>query len=98
MSPAADLALLRLEEELALIKRLAVFPDVVEAAAYYLEPHRLSYFLTELAATFHAYYNKHRILTDEGGLTQARLHLAAALKLVFANALGLLSVSAPERM
>jgi arginyl-tRNA synthetase len=98
MSPAADLAPLRLEEELALIKRLAVFPDVVEAAAYYLEPHRLPYFLTDLAATFHAYYNKHRILTDEPGLTQARLHLAAALKLVFANALGLLSVSAPEKM
>jgi arginyl-tRNA synthetase len=98
MAPTADLSLLGLEEELSLIKRLAVFPDVVAAAAYYLEPHRLSYYLTELAATFHAYYNKHRILADEAGLTQARLHLAAALRSVFANALRLLSVSAPERM
>ena len=98
MEQRADFSLLRLEEELALIKRLAVYPDVVEGAAYYLEPHRLSYYLTDLAATFHAYYNKHRILADEADLTQARLHLAAALRLVFANALGLLSVSAPERM
>jgi arginyl-tRNA synthetase len=98
MALNADFSLLKLDEELALIKRLAVYPDVVEGAAYFLEPHRLSYFLTQLAATFHAYYNKHRILSEEPGLTQARLHLAAALKLVFGSALRLLSVSAPERM
>ena len=98
MAERADLGLLSLPEELGLIKRLAVFPDVAQAAAYYLEPHRLSYYLTELAANFHAYYNKHRILTDDDALTQARLHLSAALRLVFANALALLSVSAPERM
>jgi arginyl-tRNA synthetase len=98
MEEGADFGLLKLEEELALIKRLAVYPDVVEGAAYYLEPHRVAYYLTDLAAQFHAYYNKHRILSEEPGLTQARLHLAAALKAVFANALGLLSVSAPESM
>ncbi|MFH0810888.1 MAG: arginine--tRNA ligase, partial [Pseudomonadota bacterium] len=96
--PEADLGRLHLPEELALIKRLAVWPDVVEAAAFYLEPHRVSYYLTDLAATFHAYYNRHRILSEDTATTQTRLLLAAALKSVFANALALLSVNVPESM
>jgi len=90
--------LLTLPEEQTLIKAAIRFPDVVEAAARMLEPHRLTFYLNDTAGLFHSYYNKCKVLTDEESVTKARLYLVAALKIIFQNGLTLLGVSAPERM
>jgi arginyl-tRNA synthetase len=71
---------------------------VVTAAARAREPHRLAYYLTELAGEFHPYYKAHRIITEDRASTLARLGLAAAVGQVVRNGLGLLGVSAPESM
>lgn len=89
---------LNLPEELQLIKQMAIYPYIVEGSAYHFEPHRIPYYLTQLASSFHGYYNKYRILSHDSDLTQARLYLVAALKIVLENGLDLLGVSAPERM
>lgn len=89
---------LNLPEELQLIKQMAIYPHIVEGSGYYFEPHRIPYYLTQLASSFHAYYNKYRILSPDFDLTQARLYLVAALKVVLENGLDLLGISAPERM
>ncbi|MFQ5898384.1 MAG: arginine--tRNA ligase [Candidatus Methylomirabilia bacterium] len=93
-----DLDPLTLPEELGLIKRLLHFPAVVAGAARALEPHRIAYYLQELAATFHPYYNRHRVVGDDLRLTQARLALVAAVGQVVRNGLALLGVAAPEKM
>ncbi len=93
-----DLGLLRLGEEQSLIKRLLQFPHVVAAAARTLEPHRIAYYLQELAGLFHPYYKGHRVIGDDVALTNARLALAAGVGLVVRNGLDLLGVSAPEKM
>jgi arginyl-tRNA synthetase len=90
--------LLALPEELALLKMLANYPELVEGAARNLEPHRLTYFLTELASQLHSYYYKHRFITDDEWLTQARLWLVSSIKTVLAHGLGILGVEAPETM
>lgn len=95
---AANLSLLTLPEEFALLKLLDSYPDVVEGAAQYLEPHRVTYFLTELAAQLHAYYYKHRFISESPELTQARLFLVQGIKTVLAQGLKLLGVEAPESM
>jgi arginyl-tRNA synthetase len=97
-APEDDLDPLDLQEEMALIKQLALYPELVIGAAQALEPHRLATYLHDLAAQFHGYYTRHRIISDDRNLTQARLALVAALRVVMSNALGLLGVSAPERM
>jgi len=94
----AVLALLNLPEELALLKLLSTYPDVVEAAARHLEPHRITYFLTDLAAQLHSYYYKHRIISDSPDLTQARLHLVEGIKVILDHGLKLLGVEAPDSM
>jgi arginyl-tRNA synthetase len=93
-----DLKRLSLSEEMALIKQLSLYPEVVENSARFLEPHRLPYYLTELASAFHSYYKHHRIIQDDLGLAQARYHLVKAIRVVVGNGLGLLGVSAPEQM
>ncbi|MFZ5584801.1 MAG: arginine--tRNA ligase [Thermodesulfobacteriota bacterium] len=95
---AVDLARLELEEEVALARRLAEFGETAEAAARNLEPHRVTYYLHELAGAFHSYYNAHRILADDPALAAARLLLSQAVGAVLAQGLGLLGVSAPEAM
>ncbi|MBW1953960.1 MAG: arginine--tRNA ligase [Deltaproteobacteria bacterium] len=94
----ANLELLTLPEEIALIKLLASYPDVVEAAAQFLEPHRITFFLTDLAAQLHSYYYKHRFISESEELTQARLFLVQGIKTVLAQGLKLLGVEAPESM
>jgi arginyl-tRNA synthetase len=89
---------LSLPEELELAKRLAAYPEAVEGAAVFLEPHRITYFLTELASQLHSYYYKHRFITEDAELTRARLALVKGVKTVLAHGLGLLGVSAPETM
>ena len=93
-----DLATLTLPEEMGLLKMLAGYPEVVEGAARQLEPHRITFFLTELAAHLHAYYYKHRFISDEARLTRARLHLGRGVKTVLAHGLRILGVEAPETM
>jgi arginyl-tRNA synthetase len=93
-----DLAPLRLAEEQALLKRLVGFPDLVAGAAHALEPHRVAYWLAELAGLFHPYYRAHRVLQEDRGLMLARLALCTAVGQVVANGLDLLGVTAPERM
>ncbi|MDY0211864.1 MAG: arginine--tRNA ligase [Desulfuromonadaceae bacterium] len=93
-----DLSLLSLEEELALVKLLHRYPQIIEAAALHYEPHRITFYLQELAARFHSYYNQQRVIVENASMTQARLYLVNAVKIVLANALRVLGVSAPEQM
>ncbi|MGN3975042.1 arginine--tRNA ligase [Tsuneonella sp. SYSU-LHT278] len=93
------------QEELALVKLAAQFPRAVEAAAAAREPHRIAFFLYDLAAAFHAYWNlgndapdKRFIVADDRELTAARLFLAAQIGLVIRNGLALLGVEAVEEM
>ncbi|HEY5594037.1 MAG TPA: arginine--tRNA ligase [Nitrospiria bacterium] len=85
-------------EELKLMKRLDSLPKLIEESAHALEPHRLTFYLLELAGILHHYYYKHRIISDDPDLTQARLLLVSSVRTVMANAMGILGVSAPERM
>jgi arginyl-tRNA synthetase len=94
----ADCSGLTLDEELALTKLLARYPEVVAGAAEQLEPHRLVFYLQELAAAFHSYYNRQRVLVDDPAVTRARLLLVNAVRVVLRNALELLGMTAPERM
>ncbi|HEY5506228.1 MAG TPA: DALR anticodon-binding domain-containing protein, partial [Coriobacteriia bacterium] len=84
--------------ELALIRKIAEFPEVVEVAAEQLAPHKLPHYAEDLAATFHQFYTLCRVVTEDAELTTARLALVDATRLTLARALGLLGVSAPERM
>ncbi|MBF0440102.1 MAG: arginine--tRNA ligase [Magnetococcales bacterium] len=93
-----DLSRLVAPEELDLIRLLGVFPEVVESAALSREPHRLTYYLLELAAVFHGYYNNYRILDEDPELRGARLSLIRAAGQVIANGLTLMGVSAPVSM
>ncbi len=93
-----DLALLTEDAEQALIKRLADYPTVVQAAAENLEPHRIITYLEELAQMVSVWYHNHRVLGVEQEVSQARLVLARAVQIVLRNALTLIGVRAPERM
>jgi arginyl-tRNA synthetase len=93
-----DLTPLQSAEEIRLTKLVAKFPDLIEEIARTLEPHRLSYYLTELAGEFHRYYNKYRILDAPKNMCAARFVLAQAVKVVIGKGLLLLGVSAPEKM
>ena len=93
-----DLSSLTSSEEIEIIKKMDSFPDVIESAARYLEPHRISYFVTDLAAMFHSYYNKNRVISDDPGLTAARLILMVALRQVFQMGFDLLGIEAPTSM
>ncbi len=100
----AALERLVLPEELALIRAMAEFPGLLEEIARTLQPHRLTYYLGELAAQFHRYFNlgtkhpEHRVITDDGDLSRARLMLIEGVRTVIANGLELLGVHRPERM
>jgi arginyl-tRNA synthetase len=94
----AKLNLLNLTEELDLIKTITRFPEVVEGAARTLEPHRLTFYLNDLAAIFHSYYNKNKVISDDGELTAARMFLVKSVRTVLENALTMLGVSTPEKM
>jgi arginyl-tRNA synthetase len=94
--------LLTHDREGDLIRTIGDFPKVVTAAADLREPHRIARYLEELAGTYHRFYTDCRVLPqgDEpaGDLHTARLALCGATRQVLANGLGLLGVSAPERM
>ena len=94
----AELERLTAPEEVAVVRLLAQFADIVEEASAALEPHRVIFYLIDLAGEFHRFYNRHRVLIDDRDLAAARFHLARAVKTVVADGLELLGVSAPETM
>ena len=94
----ADLAPLGGERELALCARLAAFPEVIVDAARDYAPHAIAFYLKDLAAEFHSYYNAERILVEDVPQRSARLALVAALRQVLRNGFRVLGVSAPESM
>lgn len=97
-SDEADLSLLDLEEEQNIIKALAKYPEVVEEAALAYEPHRLTFYLQDLAGLLHNYYFKHRVITEDLKRTAAKLFLMKQVRTVIQGALKILGVNAPERM
>ena len=94
----ADLSLLTAPTEAALMLELAAYPAMLQRAAAGLAPHDVAFYLRGLAAAFHSYYAAERFLVDDAALARARLALLAATAQVLRNALGVLGVSAPERM
>lgn len=93
-----DFKLLREEYEQALARKLADFPGEVTSAAVNLAPQRMARYLHELAGLLHSFYNSHRVITSPGELTKARLLLVDATRITLKNGLGLLGLTAPERM
>ncbi len=93
-----DLSLLAEEEELALIRELERFPELIAAAAKAREPNRLFQYLSEVATLFHRFYHEHQIVSGDAALSGARLALCRATRQVFVNGLDLMGVDAPERM
>lgn len=93
-----ELALLALPEEQALIKQASRYPDLALSAAEALEPHRMTFYLQELAGMLHRFYFGHRIIIEDAALTKARLVLMRAIRIVLHNGLDLLGISAPEQM
>lgn len=81
-----------------LVKELSRFPGEVLKAAENLEAHRIAFYATALAEAFHAFYNSEKVLGEEDGVMRARLLLVEATRIVVANCLRLLGISAPERM
>ena len=95
---AADLAPLTGEKELSLCARIAEFPATIAAAAQEYAPHTIGFYVRELAAEFHGWYNAERLLVDDEAAKRARLALAVAVRQVLRNGLRILGVSAPETM
>ena len=93
-----DLTPLSSPYEEALLRRLDDFPEVLATAARELAPHLVTFYLRELAAEFHSYYNAEQFLVDDAGLRRARLALVVAVGQVVRNGLDVLGVSAPEKM
>jgi len=93
--------LIDLPEEVQLIKLMARYPETVTQSALLMEPHRIPFYLRELAAAFHAYYHdrgKHQVVSDNAALSEARLYLVSAIRIVIRNGLTLMGVSAPQTM
>jgi arginyl-tRNA synthetase len=103
-APDSVLHRLALDEEMALIRLMADFPNLLEDISRTLEPHRLTYYLAELASLFHKYFNlgtkesEKRIVGEDRESSQARLCLIEGLRIVLSNGLRLLGIHAPERM
>ena len=96
--PRADLGLLDNPHELAVAAKLGEFPEVVEAAARELAPHVIAFYLKDLAAAFHSYYNAERMLVEDAALKDARVALAAAVRQVIRNGMAIIGVSCPQSM
>jgi len=98
---SGDVSLLTHPSELALIRLMLQFPEVIETAALKLAPHHLTYYATELASAFHAFYRDCRVLSSDPAdaqVTLARLKLVRAAKTILARVLGLMGMNAPEEM
>jgi arginyl-tRNA synthetase len=85
-------------EELDLIRQMIQFNDVLEDSVRELEPHRLVFYLQELAGEFHRYYNRHRVITEDVELTRARLLLIENVQRTLRRGLEILGIDAPLKM
>ena len=94
----ADLAPLTSPREAALLTRLAEYPEMLQKALDELGPHQVAFYLRDLAAELHSYYNAERVLVDDESTRMARLALLSATRQVLRNGLALIGVSAPSRM
>ncbi|MFZ3019548.1 MAG: arginine--tRNA ligase [Gallionella sp.] len=94
----ADVSPLSSDYETQLLQKMIDFPEVIERSAEELAPHLIAFYLKDLAADFHSYYNASRFLVDDEQVKLARLALIEALAQVLKNGLALLGVSAPEQM
>jgi arginyl-tRNA synthetase len=94
----AEVERLELPEELDLVKQVALFGEILEESVRELEPHRIVFYLLELAGAFHRYYNRFRVISEDESLTRARLLLIQTVQKVIGRGLGLLGVEAPARM
>ena len=97
-SAEVDLSPLNEDEEFAIIQAILSFPEIVEKSARALEVHRISHYLLDLVSRFHGYYSRHRVITDDKSLTQARLFLLDALRITIRNGFELMGISTPEKM
>ena len=100
-SESLDPSRLELPEEIELLRKLGAFPGMVERSAQMREPHHVAYYLRDLAGLWNPYLQdgtRHRVISEDEGLTAARLGLVLAVRFVLAEGLGLLGLSAPERM
>ncbi len=95
---ALDLSPLVLPEEISLMKIVSRFSDVIADSAQQMEPHRIIFYVFELASEFHSYYNRHRVIGEDRALSIARLGLVGAVQTVIKKALDIAGISAPERM
>ena len=93
-----DVSLLKEESELTLIRSMLQLPEIIEMIANTLEPHHLTYYAQELATIFHSFYKQCRVVTDDVDMTKARLKLVASAGIVLDKTLGLMGMSAPEKM
>jgi arginyl-tRNA synthetase len=89
---------LELPEEMELIRRMIQFNDVLEDSVRELEPHRMVFYLLELAGEFHRYYNRYRVISDDPGLSRARLLLVQHVQETIRRGLEILGVEAPMKM
>lgn len=94
----ADLSPLTSPQALALMLQLAKYPEMLTSAAHDFAPHDVTFYLRDLAACYHSYYDAERILVDDEQVKLARLSLVAATAQVIRNGLAVLGVSAPEKM
>ncbi|HEX5803248.1 MAG TPA: arginine--tRNA ligase [Azospira sp.] len=94
----ADLGRLDNPRELAIAAKLAEFPEIIAAAANDLAPHAVAFYLKDLAADFHSWYNAERMLVDDAALKDARVALAAAVRQTIRNGMAILGVSCPSSM
>ena len=95
---AVDLSPLNNAHETALMQRLSSYPETVANAATELAPHVIANYLKDLASDLHSYYNEYKFLIEDETVKLARLSLISATQQVLKNGLGLLGVSAPEKM
>ena len=93
-----DVALLVTEPELILLRKMLQLPEVIETVARSLEPHHLPYYAQELATLFHSFYKQCRVVSPDKALTSARLKLVEAARIILANTLHLMGMSAPQKM
>jgi arginyl-tRNA synthetase len=96
--PSVDLTPLSSERAMALLQKLAEFPDMLSHAAEELAPHAVAFYLRDLAGEFHSFYNAERVLVDDAATRDARVALLAATRQVLANGLAVIGVSAPQKM
>ena len=94
----ADLTPLVEDQELHLLQTLLDYPEQIQSAAHELAPHLVAFYLRDLAASFHSYYNSTRLLVEDRNVKEARLALAAAVRQVLHNGLEILGVAAPDKM